>query len=45
MMKGDPEKTGKKSLKEVELQYEQVRRSMKRIQEKYDLLKKLRENL
>lgn len=41
----DPKQTGKKSIKEVDLQYEQVRRQLKRMQEKYDLLKKIRENL
>jgi hypothetical protein len=41
----DPKQTGKKSIKEIDLQYEQVRRQLKRMQEKYDLLKKIRESL
>jgi hypothetical protein len=41
----DPKATGKGSIKEADLQFEQVRRQLKRMQERYDMLKKIRENL
>ena len=36
---------GKKSLKEVDMEYEVVRKQLKNIQSKYDVLKKIRSNL
>ena len=39
------DKSPRKSLKELDIQYEHIRKKLKRIQEKYELLKKLRANL
>ena len=37
--------TSKKSIKEIDIQYEQVRKQLKQIQSKYDILKKMRDML
>lgn len=37
--------SGKASLKEADIQIEMVRKSLKRIQQKYEILKKMKENM
>lgn len=45
LLPSDANRPANKSIKEIDMQYEQVRKQLKLIQAKYDVLKKMRDNL